>query len=565
MKNSRLEAWVWALSLCLASLALWVTFVAHQRPAVGIDDANIFFVYAENLVHGHGFAYNAGSERVEGVTSMLWTLVCAALFSCGGTERMVLLATATLLLATMGLYLWIVRRLVPPTHRPQVLVLFALLLLSSPSYVTWTVLTLMDTALWGGEVALLACILAFPPSRRLGTSAVALLFGAMILTRPEALLICPAAVVMLALARRDGASVLAWRQALVGALAWGVALAALTTFRLAYFGYPLPNTYYAKVSPSLAYNLAQGWAYLSGYVAGSRVVQAGVLCAIGWSVLAAVRPIRAFRRAGGWRQTLPLSMPTAPEHLALLALLLLLVPVLEGGDHFRLYRFYQPLYPILCLLLAVSVERVGSAGARRIPLRLSPAVLAAVTILFGVLLVPWLGLLAHKVSWWSLRWGSPIQHEFQIAQGELRHGEHLAALFADMDPMPSLGVVTAGGIKRRYPGVVHDLMGLNSVAMGHSPGDRVGEKNHAAFNRDVFFTLRPDVLLAARPTPETAHMGYMVWLRGLLVDPTFLAEYRFARIRCTSPGRAQSVEAYVRKDFLDRAARQSNLVCEVVD
>jgi hypothetical protein len=41
-------------------------------------------------------------------------------------------------------------------------------------------------------------------------------------------------------------------------------------------------------------------------------------------------------------------------------------------------------------------------------------------------------------------------------------------------------------------------MGLNNTLMGHSSGDRIGIKNHAAFNKDVFYQLNPDVIL-----PET--------------------------------------------------------------
>ena len=33
---------------------------------IGVDDANIFFVYAKNLAEGNGLIYNTGGERVEG-------------------------------------------------------------------------------------------------------------------------------------------------------------------------------------------------------------------------------------------------------------------------------------------------------------------------------------------------------------------------------------------------------------------------------------------------------------------------------------------------------------------
>ena len=44
-------------------------------PATGIDDANIFFVYARNVSAGDGFVFNPGRERVEGFTSLLWVLI----------------------------------------------------------------------------------------------------------------------------------------------------------------------------------------------------------------------------------------------------------------------------------------------------------------------------------------------------------------------------------------------------------------------------------------------------------------------------------------------------------
>ena len=44
-----------AVALC-AWLASWLS----GTPLVGYDDANIFFVYARNLVDGYGCVYNAG-------------------------------------------------------------------------------------------------------------------------------------------------------------------------------------------------------------------------------------------------------------------------------------------------------------------------------------------------------------------------------------------------------------------------------------------------------------------------------------------------------------------------
>ena len=51
---------------------------------------------------------------------------------------------------------------------------------------------------------------------------------------------------------------------------------------------------------------------------------------------------------------------------------------------------------------------------------------------------------------------------------------------------PELGLWMVGGPSYAYTGPVKDLLGLNWIAMGTSPGDRKGPRDHAAFNTDVF-------------------------------------------------------------------------------
>ena len=67
---------------------------------------------------------------------------------------------------------------------------------------------------------------------------------------------------------------------------------------------------------------------------------------------------------------------------------------------------------------------------------------------------------------------------------------------------PSVGVIVAGGFALGYHGPVIDLMGLNTVAMGHSPAPRVGFRDHAAFDPEVFFTLSPDIVLLSLWSPQ---------------------------------------------------------------
>lgn len=69
-------------NIIIFSLLLFIAAYSAAIYPWMMDDAFIFFRYAENFSDGHGFVYNPG-ERVEGCTSFLWLLILsvAALFN----------------------------------------------------------------------------------------------------------------------------------------------------------------------------------------------------------------------------------------------------------------------------------------------------------------------------------------------------------------------------------------------------------------------------------------------------------------------------------------------------
>jgi len=133
---------------------------------------------------------------------------------------------------------------------------------------------------------------------------------------------------------------------------------ALTIFRLCYFGYPFLNTYYAKVSPSLIYNLTKGKDYLFGFASSGQLVGVGVLAVVVSAVLTIggmFKRLLAGRHAAAVRRR-PIE---AHEICALVAIVLLMILALTGGDHFQMFRFYQPAYPIMCLTIALLLSKAG--------------------------------------------------------------------------------------------------------------------------------------------------------------------------------------------------------------
>jgi hypothetical protein len=289
--------------------ALTATFFLAEawplRPP--LDDAFIYFRYAQNLAEGHGLVYNLG-ERVEGLTNLLWTLLLAGGIRLGfeapETAHVLDLAAGVAALLAACAF----ARVGLPSSRAWIAGLAPALLLAGASFTYWSTAGLGTTFF----VAFVTGALAAQASGRMGLATLAALLAT--LTRPEGAL--TAAVIFgfhLAWHHREGWR--AWRQPALYAL--GVLL--LTGFRLAYYGSPVPNTFYAKVG---GIPLQQGVRYLQGFLEEGAAPL----------VLLAVPAL--FRGPRGWPAA-TLAVSTAAYVVAV------------GGDVFPLRRFLLPVLPCL--------------------------------------------------------------------------------------------------------------------------------------------------------------------------------------------------------------------------
>lgn len=519
---------------------VWLVYLATGKPALGIDDAQIFFTYAQNLSGGEGLIYSRGIAPAEGYTSSLWMAICSLMFWVHANETGVLVVSFVLLLATQLLAFRIIDRVCPPPRTLAVKLLYVLLVSVSPAYLSWTTITLMDTGIWSTLVVAMACVLIVPPLTASGWLVAGLPFVLAPLARPEAVAVAPAMLALLWIKLRG--------QRLGTAPAWWILVAfiastlALTAFRLAYFGYPLPNTYYAKVSGSTLYNLRIGTGYLAKFVFGSNIALIAALACVpfGWRLLA--RAVRALRTRSGL--ALSNGLDDSCQILAAICLLMLVLPVDVGGDHFSLSRFYQPAWPLFCLLLAFAAVRfissprrqraqTAAAGGWRVPVAL-------------VCVVALLSLSSYRDSWLNFaRHGSPLTDEFMIGVRGERMGDVLDEVFADgRGARPIIGVVAAGGIARTYRGPIVDLMGLNNAYIAHFPGERVGIKDHAAFEKAAFFNMPVDMLLTA---PD--HDYDEVVLKGLFHDPRFTEQWRYGVVYDKQQPK-EKYEGFYSKKFL---------------
>ncbi len=554
-----------AISAVVTLLAIAVALKVYEVPVegasgssrlnmagAGIDDANIFFTYAKNVAEGHGAVYYAGGQPVEGYSSTLFMLLCTVgMLVTTNIEFYVLLMNALFMcgvLVTLQAFLHgLARERLPDessiTVRQLRIVNWAASILlwvwvvGSPGFVIWTTVTMMDVGLWtlvftAGSVAAVSS--ALHPQRTSGSLHAWIVL--MLLTRPESYYLCLVWIGAVAVARvKQGNRV----TAAVGAvkfqlLTFLAVVVGITVCRYFYFGYLLPNTYYAKVSSDFFYNLKLGFGYLGEFVkaepwAGLAFLLCGVALIRGLGTSWKPEDGNA---AGSTQQAVTM--------LAFITLLGAVTPILTGGDHFNYFRFFQPYWPLMGIIGLYFFRKyllIESLPTMRKPIRVGLTTVALAGTMLLAQTPPWPALLQSPTV------QPTLMNEFQLALGGRHLGELLNQWNDEISEQSagetgrlSLGTLTTGGVGYTYAGPVLDMLGLNNVQMAHSQGDRKGNKNHAAFHKDTFFELSPDLFAPRsqrkRPTSRAEvfpfSKGNEFWieaLKGLDEDPRFLAQY----------------------------------------
>ncbi|HTL48319.1 MAG TPA: hypothetical protein VL688_09720 [Verrucomicrobiae bacterium] len=324
--------------LFLATLAVFLSSLNLYLA----EDAHILMRFARNLAEGHGLTWNPGMDPVEGATSFLWTVLLAAFYKAGmGFEISVPLLNG-LCLAAAGLAVFFgTARLASVSWHPGFVA--AGILVFSP-------LTLQIRA--GFETPLFALfmttvVISFmhldDPSARVREAASAVMAAAGLLlglTRPEG-------VVFYAFFFAAGLAVLLpeergqfCRHALLFFVMPGFVY---FLWRWQYFGYLLPNTFYAKsmVGKGLfRENFSSG----AGYLRRISVYMA---------------PYLALILLGSARMPPPLRRKTLLAFLGLcfFPLLYFLIFQAQNIGH----RFQMPVVPGLLFLAVLAAEALRPA------------------------------------------------------------------------------------------------------------------------------------------------------------------------------------------------------------
>jgi len=310
------------------------------------EDAFISFRYAANLLDGHGLTWNPG-ERVEGYTNFLWTVILAGAMALGAdpatAARVLGILAAAVLFWTV---LWAAHRYYPGGKWTGPLAV--LLLAATPGFSAEAIQGL--ETIWFAllvTVAVTATLDALassdPARRRSRFARVGFILALAALTRPEGVGVLGLIVLGSFIASRRGAST--WRPLLIAVGVFLVIYVPYWWLRFDYYGYPLPNTFYAKTGGGL-HHLLRGLGYL-----GRFLLHHPVLAVMTVAAFSALKARLTDRR----RPQLMVPFIVTFGYLAYVAVV--------GGDFKATWRFILPVLPMWILMVTAWVEerlvRVG--------------------------------------------------------------------------------------------------------------------------------------------------------------------------------------------------------------
>jgi len=494
------------------------------------DDAFITFTYARNLAEGEGLVFNEG-ERVEGYTSFLWTVGMAIPHLVGidvetaakalGFAFAIGLFVATLLLSAHT----------RPAAPPFLGDLALLFLAANGALAVWT-FSGMETALF----VFLITLGAYRHSRELDCEGrwTALIFGLAALTRPEGIFFFG-----LTFLHRLGVHLYRRQFVLRDAILWTLPFLGLALphflFRLAYYGYPFPNTFYAKAGAT-SLHLEHGLKYADKFA-----LEYGF-----WGLLFLIPLI----------QLIPRQHRTWSSYQALLILGNALYVVAVGGDALTGNRFFLTTLPLIYLALQNALLQLADLlgdqkGYRRLAVQLCIVVVAAAGI----------------YQTYS-RARPAILHDLRMNRAHNNSLRELADFINERNSSGERLLVATStiGIPAYYTDAyILDLVGLTDLFIAHHPQQIEGLEApfiYRKYNAEYVLDRQPDILFFVTGV-KPVHLAE----KALFLYPRFRRNYYSHFISDSQPVFLKrpdfdpelSAQRFPRTDFVESYIRGFNV------
>jgi hypothetical protein len=350
-----------------------------------LDDAYIFFRYAENIANGYGIVWNIGEQPVEGYTSFLYLaiLITAKLLSFDLELFAIIIgiiSSALTLYLTYLIYEKLYAQLLTHTYTNVITVIILAL---SPAYAYWASAG-METALFSMFLMLTFYFflkysnlsreingskeIKYSKSYLTGwTISNGILFGFLCMLRFEAILFFLAALYYLMKREKSFIRLSINTNVILFAAGFIIIFGTYFIWRWSYFGYFFPNTYYAKTGGGLQ-QLTGGFLYI--------IKALRLFYGFGWILIIIMI---FFLRKNLFTEN--------SRFLFAIGVISLVTTILLGGDHFHLGRFILPVLPMLLVFFPPALDKFLAYKTKSFNLKPTYKVLLLIIIFFIILVI----------------------------------------------------------------------------------------------------------------------------------------------------------------------------------
>ncbi|HET6511126.1 MAG TPA: hypothetical protein VFH43_02965 [Candidatus Kapabacteria bacterium] len=426
------------------------------------DDLYISFRYAEHLAGGHGLVWNIGHAPVEGYTNFLLVLYLALVHAVG-LDPLTSVQILNILLAIIGAYLLAKLALTffpdPASSTARAASIITAIAYCANPYVWMNALSGLETVLFTTLILASLCSLWRAHIGEITYFPGFFLAAISVLARPDGVLFggLAALVFVVASPHKKKMVVLA---ALVGFV---LPVALYEIWRISYFGSPLPNTYYVKVTNAV--NVFAGRAYLVSFYKTEAMLLLMLLVGI-------------------WRIGKNPVFVTAALWVAGLSLFYLVPTPIQGF-------YYRFLFSALVMLTLIAIPAVVSYAFR---LKENYRwVLLTVTMA------------AHLMINWRAARGEEVQAVIPEATETYREIGNMLANIPGRDTL-AFAYQDAGVIPYYSKMKHYDLVGLNDAYIAREKStDRIVQYLRAE---------RPEIILLPAEYPKQADSCWSVFRQG---------------------------------------------------
>lgn len=523
-------------SFAITTIGSIIAYIVHD-PKFGMDDANITLNYAENIANGYGYVYFIGGEKVEGSTSLIWTLINALFFKFLDSPEL-FISIFSFFLTTIIVYQVLFfsnvlsEKLSLNLNTSNLLISF--LFIVNPIFFTWQVWSMMDIAIWVLVFTLISLnilLLVIDQSIFIKNKSkqYVLFVGLLILPliRPEGLSISIGLCFLIFLYSLLEDKLKLKKKIIITLISIIILTTIITIIRMEYFGYPFPNTFYAKVSTSYIYQFLWGIKYLIRHLLESYYFFILLTSFIGLLYMYTKKILKIYNYKCFIVFFISLIFGIFFQYVAL------------GGDSFNGSRHFQILTPMLvgfsAVVLNLFFSKINLFDKKLGIIEKNTTNSLVFTLLFGLFFLPGLSNYIY--------YGGKVNNDFRMAEKQ----RYVGKILNKLPNTPSVGVYIAGGFSMTYKGNIYDMMGLNWTKMAHAnrKHNKNSLKNHSAFDKTVLFQTKPDILFPAINNHDCKNLKRDEWrdavLVGLFDDP------RFSNIYIT--GCFEDVRFYVKKVY----------------